>query len=326
MVTKKAKRIKAFDGMRGLAAVIVMIFHVITWTKIGHAANYSYDFPTISWKALTVTPLKLLWSGNEAVILFYIIGGFVVAKPYIEGRDLDFLSFFKKRFSRLVLPYWLVLVVTLVFIGIFGGLKEVIDLSGGFNVKWSSFPSVTETIGQFLLWDSNVDVTAGAFWSIVQEWRVSLLMPFVGVLLGRYSTRWVVAGTVAANSVLNVLLVGAPSLHRTNYYFIFFFIGAVLAKHLDEMREWFGDVRWLGVLLPVLIPFQWVMVGFGVDVSRRVSLLPTAVGFVLLILLVIDSKRLTAWFESPWLQFLGGISFSLYLTHTTVIVLFVTLS
>ena len=52
----------------------------------------------------------------------------------------------------------------------------------------------------------------------------------------------------------------------------------------------------------------------------------TGLGIVLFLLLCMESPRLTAFFKSRPLLFFGKLSFSLYLTHTTMIVLFVTLA
>lgn len=150
-------------------------------------------------------------------------------------------------------------------------------------------------------------------------------MPFIGVLLYyRYPTWKVFAGTMVLNRILALLLEAAPSLHRTNYYFIYFFLGAVLCKHLDEIRFWFKNHRWLAFLIPIMIPFQWILAGFGVMIVRRKALFLTATGFVLFILMIIESKKLTNLFESHLFLFFGRISFSLYLTHSTSIVLFTT--
>ena len=321
---QKNRRMASFDGMRGLAALLVLFFHVGTWTKVGYLANYTFIYKNPLLKVLTVTPLKLLWSGNEAVILFYIIGGFVITKPYIEGRSLHFISFFKKRFTRLVIPYWMILIVTFLCMALFGKMKEGIVLSRTFNTKWSSFPSLWEMVGHFLMWDSHLNVVAGAFWSIVQEWRISLMMPFIGMLLYRYPTWKVLTGTLLLNRVSAFFLQVAPSLHRTNYYFLYFLVGAVLCKHIGSSRAWFRQRRWLGFFIPLLIPFQWAMIGLGIKFSRREALLVTAIGFVLLILATLESRLLTWIFESRPLLFLGRISYSLYLTHSTFIMLFTT--
>lgn len=163
---KKNKRIASFDGMRGIVALFVMFFHVLTWTEVGYLANYEGTFKNPFWKIMTITPLKLLWSGNEAVILFYIIGGFVIAKPYIEGRTLNFFTFFKKRFMRLVLPYWTILTLTLLCIFFLSSLKKGIVLSSSFNVKWTSLPNFWETVKLFSMGDDNLDVIAGELFGV----------------------------------------------------------------------------------------------------------------------------------------------------------------
>ena len=35
IVMKENKRIEIFDGMRGLAAVVVLIYHVLNWSPVG---------------------------------------------------------------------------------------------------------------------------------------------------------------------------------------------------------------------------------------------------------------------------------------------------
>ncbi|MFY9901138.1 MAG: hypothetical protein WAK52_00915, partial [Trichococcus sp.] len=63
----------------------------------------------------------------------------------------------------------------------------------------------------------------------------------------------------------------------------------------------------------------------GLSFRVRHTLLLTGLGIILFLLLCLESPRLTAFFKSKPLLLLGKLSFSLYLTHTTSIVLFVTL-
>ena len=76
---------------------------------------------------------------------------------------------------------------------------------------------------------------------------------------------------------------------------------------------------------PVLIPSQWILAALGLSFRVRHTLLLTGLGIILFLLLCLESPRLTAFFKSKPLLLLGKLSFSLYLTHTTLIVLFVTL-
>lgn len=337
----QSQRIEIFDGMRGLASVIVMIFHMAVWTVYGYSANEYKIFANTFWRVATQTPVKMIWGGNEAVLVFYIIGGFVLARPYLNGRKLDFKSFIIKRWIRLMLPYMLVIAVTVILIALFGAWKhDTIDLSGSFNVKWKRVPNAGEILLYILGYDYNLNILSGAFWSMVQEWRLSFILPFVAVALHRNRTGKVLGYyailQVGIDALTNwgmrsdtVWLAHlSESLNRTNYYAIFFVMGAVLAKHLPAIRAFVREHRRFRILsawsIPFMIPSQWILSALGLSFRVRNALLLTGLGIILFLVLCLESPRLTAFFKSKPLLLLGKISFSLYLTHTTSIILFVT--
>jgi len=122
----------------------------------------------------------------------------------------------------------------------------------------------------------------------------------------------------------------SESFNRTNYYAIYFCIGAVLAKHIVAVRAFVREQRIFRIVAAIAIPFlissQWLLSALGFTFKGRNELLLSGLGIVLFLLLCMESPRLTAFFTSKPLLFLGKLSFSLYLTHTTMIVLFVTLA
>ena len=337
----QSQRIEIFDGMRGLASVIVMIFHMAVWTVYGYSANEYKIFANNFWRVATQTPLKMIWGGNEAVLVFYIIGGFVLARPYLSGRKLDFKPFIIKRWIRLMLPYVLVIAMTVILIALFGAWKhDTIDLSGSFNVKWKRVPNAGEILLYILGYDYNLNILSGAFWSMVQEWRLSFILPFVAIALHRNRTGKVLGYyallQVGIDALTNwgmrsdtVWLAHlSESLNRTNYYAIFFVMGAVLAKHLPAIRAFVREHRRFRILsawsIPFMIPSQWILSALGLSFRVRNALLLTGLGIILFLVLCLESPRLTAFFKSKPLLLLGKLSFSLYLTHTTSIILFVT--
>ena len=337
----QSQRIEIFDGMRGLASVIVMIFHMAVWTVYGYSANEYKIFANSFWRVATQTPLKMIWGGNEAVLVFYIIGGFVLARPYLSGRKLDFKPFIIKRWIRLMLPYVLVIAMTSILIALFGAWKhDTIDLSGSFNVKWKRVPNAGEILLYILGYDYNLNILSGAFWSMVQEWRLSFILPFVAIALHRNRTGKVLGYyailQVGIDALTNwgmrsdtVWLAHlSESLNRTNYYAIFFVMGAVLAKHLPAIRAFVREHRRFRILsawsIPFMIPSQWILSALGLSFRVRNALLLTGLGIILFLVLCLESPRLTAFFKSKPLLLLGKMSFSLYLTHTTSIILFVT--
>lgn len=64
-------RFDQIDSIRGLAALSVVISHL------------SLVIPNVYIvQKLKNTPLHIFWAGHEAVILFFILSGFVLALPY----------------------------------------------------------------------------------------------------------------------------------------------------------------------------------------------------------------------------------------------------
>jgi len=108
----------------------------------------------------------------------------------------------------------------------------------------------------------------------------------------------------------------SESLNRTNYYALFFVMGAVLAKHLPAIRTFVREHRRFRILsacaIPFLIPSQWILAALGLSFRVRHALLLTGVGIILFLLLCMESPRLTGLLSnSKPLLLLGKLSFSL---------------
>lgn len=96
-------KIEKLEAIRGLAALYVVLHHsvphVIRWQgiNIGHAFRF----------------------GQEAVILFFILSGFVINHSFKRTSDSTFGAYFVKRFSRIYIP--------LVFIYALGYVAKCFD-------------------------------------------------------------------------------------------------------------------------------------------------------------------------------------------------------
>lgn len=89
-----APKIDSLTYTRGLAAILVVIFH------------YGLSVPPFSWAR------PVFASGNLAVSYFFVLSGFVMALNY-AGKELSFKSFISKRFRRVVPAYWFALIISL---------------------------------------------------------------------------------------------------------------------------------------------------------------------------------------------------------------------
>lgn len=78
------QRFEELDSLRGIAAMSVLVFHCLISFPLFYNANYSQQFSNKLVEFFTSTPLKLLWSGNEPVLLFFVLSGFVLALPFLK--------------------------------------------------------------------------------------------------------------------------------------------------------------------------------------------------------------------------------------------------
>ena len=101
----------------------VVIHHVLITQPIIEDAN---DPRSFAW--LKYSPLHAFWAGNEAVLFFFLLSGFVLALPFFQTA-VPYTSFVVRRICRIYLPYWLVVAVAvavraLVYRGPINGLSS----------------------------------------------------------------------------------------------------------------------------------------------------------------------------------------------------------
>jgi peptidoglycan/LPS O-acetylase OafA/YrhL len=102
--TRGSARMASLDGLRGLAALVVVVQHCAL--TLPSLAN-QYLAPNAASPAwwLTYTPAYLAWAGREAVLVFFVLSGLVLALPRLSGRRSDgWSSYYRKRLLRLYLP------------------------------------------------------------------------------------------------------------------------------------------------------------------------------------------------------------------------------
>jgi len=106
-------RIKYIEGLRGLAALIVLFGHTICAffpllfpypTVLPMPLDYLATQPLLI-KAFVFTPLIIFYNGVSAIFIFLIISGYVISYNCFHNKDKNYItaSFFK-RYFRLTIP------------------------------------------------------------------------------------------------------------------------------------------------------------------------------------------------------------------------------
>src|ERR1043165_7640264 len=99
-------RIRALDGLRGVAALSVVALHVLSAIPGFDAALEHWPGPDSTMAALEASPLRLLWAGHAAVILFFVLSGFVLTLQLERSHSgaSAYAVYVVRRLSRLYLP------------------------------------------------------------------------------------------------------------------------------------------------------------------------------------------------------------------------------
>ncbi len=321
-------RLIALDGLRGVASLVVLTQHLVR--------TLPYFAPFVLWDNgndprgalqwfLFRGPPRLLWAGQNAVIVFFVLSGFVLSLAWLTGHAPSYRRFVTARVCRIYLPY---LAIMLIAWALAEWLRHQPGATAGewANVLGWTDPTSTATLPSVLLMLGNYSSRwiDPPIWSLVWEMRVSLLFPLLVAPIMAFGLR----GTLTLIVVLAIVWVGANSamemapalnalLYRpqeTFYYAGFFVLGCTLARYRAPLAAFGGrgDGSYaMGLLVAGLIccgPYWPIQHGTIVGV-----------GAGLLIVAAISKGRPQAWFTARPIQWLGRVSYSLYLVHVPVI-------
>lgn len=303
------KRFPQLDALRGLAAALVVLHH---FQLMGH-----------SWRA----PIVHL-SPHGSVPLFFLLSGFVLAIPYLKGRQGTYLSFFTRRVIRIYCPYLCGLALSVAGACLF---HQHLGLGDG---TWSR-PVSRALVLQHVLLVGNYDSAQynTAFWSLVQEMRISLCFPALFFAIHNLRTRWALLAAVSLSLAYQCAEVARPGSQQTlvtlNYVPIFIF-GILLAKNLGALNEWYQKLVFWRLTLLVLSSLALFCEGHLVQEIAipgiwRVGDWPTVLGSAGVVLISLNSTLVRNVLESPVPKFMGRISYSLYLVHGSVLLTFTAL-
>jgi peptidoglycan/LPS O-acetylase OafA/YrhL len=100
---REAPRLGWLDGLRGVAAVQVVLLHYVSAFLPVVGMTYPLSIDDFGWRALASAPLVFLYDGGSAVFLFFITSGVALTLAFTP-RPFDLLPNTTRRIIRLGLP------------------------------------------------------------------------------------------------------------------------------------------------------------------------------------------------------------------------------
>ena len=292
--------IRALTGLRGIAALYVVLFH----------ANGLHAFPQ------AVRPF--VHHGYMAVDLFFLLSGFVMALTYADlfrdGFDLgNFRKFLLLRLARIYPLYILVTLITAVMI--------TTVLADTYHFDDNVLRALPFNLTMTHVWGLAYSIVPPS-WSISTEWAAYLLFPLTIMVAVWLPRRYALIGVGIAFAVLAFVAFGPYWMtHKHNMHgtldvvhsyapgttlrcLASFYIGLVAFRFRERIPPFAASLAMIAAL--ILLCFKSTDLGL------------VAVFAVLIMGLSHDKGPVARVLQNPVIYWLGIVSYALYLVHDLI--------
>jgi peptidoglycan/LPS O-acetylase OafA/YrhL len=302
MGSTNSSRFLMIDGLRGIAAIMVVFYHLYGNLKE----------QVSSWVPATID--TLVSHGNIGVQIFFVISGFVIAYSVGDKQiNLKYIGTFALRRSiRLDPPYWLS-IITAIFLTYLS--------TALFSEIHRELPSAIKILShlaymQDMLGYGNI---ISVYWTLCLEVQFYLLFVILIALFQKFNetnstqlllqTKWVkwalfLLGILSICNYFDIYSVGIK--HTFLPYWHNFFLGILICWCI---RGWLNPMYFLA--------FWITLLGFAVYFEHETNVLTSLITSMAVFIAGVRGQ-LSKVFSSTIYQYLGKISYSLYLFHPII--------
>lgn len=307
----------ALDGLRGIAAGLVVLTHAAFLTGFGTSAGL---------------PGHLLARGDFGVGIFFALSGFLLHRGLLRearsSRGVDTLRYAARRFARVFPAYWL-------------ALAAVVIVANPELRVW-----VLSAVGLQIYAPETAIASFGQAWSVATEASFYVALPVAVLLLRRLRTRspvaplYVLVGVLAVTSLLP--LATSPAVFGQDllverwlpWRAPHFLIGMICAEALllpdhpvaRTLKRWATDpvgclliagAAYLTSTTPVAGSLS-LEPAFGITLFMRTGLATLVAAGLVLPLALGTTSGWSRLLSLPALRWLGLVSYGLFLWHLPV--------
>lgn len=307
----KKNRLEKLETLRGFAALYVVLFHTLPQKIMLAGINIGMIFRF----------------GPEAVIVFFVLSGFVIKYTFERSADKSFRYYFTRRFIRLYIP--------LLFIYLLGYGIKCYQQGALADPDWKTLLGNIFMLQDVISQKPNVVVGTymgnGVLWSLSYEWWFYMLY-------------YVLAKNISStkiNTWVNIIVVTAAAsylvypfiLNRLAMYFAIWWIGVRFAEtYLAGNRYSIGSVMSYAYVLAAITAILGLNLYINFNFTKIYSYPLVAYPFIELrhfvfaIMVMFGAiiwKNLN-WFGFDWLfgvfRYLAPCSYVIYISHHYLVV------
>ena len=316
-VTSHGRYVPAIDGLRCIAIVAVMLFHLNESLVVSR--------PELEAPARSTTLFQVLKVGHVGVPLFFSISGFILALPFLEAhqrqKPFNQQRYWLRRLTRLEPPYLLNLFLIT-------GLLVIVRGDSLADLSWPLLASMGYLHNLIYGEMSRINCVA---WSLEIEVQFYLLMPLMVAtyLAAGQRRRWWLLAVIVGLCLLKIGIQQAGAypgpqqpasawfkrlMLALPWHLEHFLVGIWLADwyftdwqsnpKVSSAWDWTGLVTW-----PLLVVSQW-----HVDARHCLPLL-----ILPAYMAALRGPLMKSLFSWTPIAIIGGMCYTLYLYHFYVI-------
>lgn len=297
-------KLEKLEALRGFAAVYVLFSHLqdVEYLHLGRFEG-------------------ILKFGQEAVMVFFILSGFVIHYSFQRSKDQSFRTYFKKRFLRIYIPLIFVFVLSYILYMAFS--KVTYD-----NI-WRQLLGNLLMLQDNIITKPNVIINPflnnGPLWSLSYEWWFYMLY----FLVDKYfkNKAFLVISAFAILSSLTYIIYPF-FLNRLLMYMIIWWAGVELAKlYMANVKITIINLKRILSVMFVCLGIMTVNWHFHLTAEFQSTSYPfievrhIAFGIIVVFVAVIW-KRINWWGFNQTVglfTFIAPISYTVYISHFALI-------
>lgn len=309
------KKVQYLEGLRGLAALIVVFAHYV---QFYYSDPLFYNPQSSLEYYLSKTPFNLTYNGNFAVCVFFVLSGYVLSMKFFQEKSMDIIySSAVRRYIRLAIP-----VLFSVFLAYILLLLDLYDQFGKYtgDLRYESmehnFFSMLKT-SLYEIFFNYSNTYNGVLWTMTYEFLGSFLIFSFLALFGQANKRY----------YLYIFLV----VFFWDSYYLAFILGLVLSDMHNSSQVPKSKYRGKLTFLVLLVGLFFGSYPYGSTEGTIYHFLNINIlnvkyftfyhilGAFFLVYALLNSKISQSIFSMKIFVYLGRISFPLYLVHMPIL-------